>query len=374
MTAVDQAVPSPISPVSTRTVNFDLHGKMIMSVDASAPAVMQLADMFACFRTDHAHSGPADLFVSEPVESVPGLANLETEYSYDENTLVMHAARAQVVYDHGRFRLHGSSELLTSALPLVDRLMVTKGAAMFHAATVEYNGVGIALPAAGGTGKTSTIAKLMKRDGFGFMGDDWAFLDQDQRMLGFAKPMFIKPHHRPIYPHLFDGVRKPLVPVALSRPVGRLTTVVHPFVIRYPRLAAASRRWSPEHRMVMPHQALPHNRISSNVPLGVAVYVERYAGTSPRLVETTRDWMIDRMIGNFHIELPSHSQVMFSAMAACNMLPMRDHFADKAAVLDKGLSGIPTYLMQVPADDSPDVASDAIVASLTSVMDELGIG
>ena len=121
---------------------------------------------------------------------------------------------------------------------------------MIHAATMAYRGHAIALPAAGGTGKTSTAAKLMRREGWSFMGDDWAFLAEDAMLLGYAKPMFIKPHHRAIYPHLFEGVRKPLVPSRLSSSVGRLTTVVHPYVIRYPRLADFSRRWSPEHRMV----------------------------------------------------------------------------------------------------------------------------
>lgn len=362
----------------TSSVDFDLHGLLHMSVDASAPAVLQLADMFACFRTDTPPltraDGRPDLFVSAPPEDIADLAKMETEYSYDERSLLMHAARAQVVDDDGQYRLHGSSELLTSALPLVDRLTVTKGAAMFHAATVEFRGHGIALPAAGGTGKTSTIAKLMKRrDDYGFMGDDWAFLADDQRMLGFAKPMFIKPHHRPLYPHLFEGTRKPLVPVALSRPVGRLTTVVHPYVIRYPRLASASRRWSPEHRMVMPHEALPHNRVTTQAPLAVCVYLERFDGPRPRLHEVTKEWMVDRMVGNFHIELPSHSQHMFTAMAACNLLPAREHFADKSHVLSKALEGIPTYLMQVPAAESPDVASDIIVSHLDRVLHDLGV-
>ena len=41
------------------------------------------------------------------------------------------------------------------------------------AATVSIDGDGVALPAAGGVGKTSTIAKLMRCPGVGFMGDDY---------------------------------------------------------------------------------------------------------------------------------------------------------------------------------------------------------
>ena len=133
---------------------------------------------------------------------------------------------------------------------------------MIHAATVAYRGQAIALPAAGGTGKTSTMAKLMRREGWTFMGDDWAFLSDDAQLLGYEKPMFIKPHHRPIYPHLFEGARKPLVPVRLSRGVGRVTTVVHP--LRDPLPAAwptspgggrPSTGWSPREQAFPGRQA-----------------------------------------------------------------------------------------------------------------------
>ena len=156
---------------------------------------------------------------------------------------------------------------------------------MIHAATMAYRGHAIALPAAGGTGKTSTVAKLMRRDGWSFMGDDWAFLAEDATLLGYAKPMFIKPHHRAIYPHLFEGVRKPLIPSRLSQSVGRLTTVVHPYVIRYPRLADFFRRWSPEHRMVVPGTAFPGREVTTSAPLAAVVYIERFEGAQSRVVE-----------------------------------------------------------------------------------------
>ena len=98
------------------------------------------------------------------------------------------------------------------------------------------------------------------------MGDDWSFVSAEGELPGFAKPMFIRPHHRTVYPHLFHRMRKPMVPKRLSRPIGRLTTVVHPFVLRYPRLAAAIRRWSPEHMMVPPHEALRGSPIVRSAP------------------------------------------------------------------------------------------------------------
>jgi len=239
---------------------------------------------------------------------------------------------------------------------------------MIHAATMAYRGHAIALPAAGGTGKTSTVAKLMRREGWSFMGDDWAFLTEDATLLGYAKPMFIKPHHRAIYPHLFEGVRKPLVPSRLSQSVGRLTTVVHPYVIRYPRLADFSRRWSPEHRMVSPETAFPGRELTTSAPLAAAVYVERFEGARSRIVERTSEWMVDRMLGNFHIEMAGFSQQVVTGLAATSVVPWREHFAAKGLVLNKALDGRPCHLLQVPSSYTADEASDDIVRHLEQLL------
>ncbi|MHA7263337.1 hypothetical protein ACX80W_09075 [Arthrobacter sp. TMN-37] len=356
----------------TQALHFDIHGRVRIRVDAKAPAAAQLRSMLACFATDA--EGPADIIIDDQPEPMPEAGLLEHELAYTETSVRFQADRVQVVRAPEQWRIHGPGELLTTVVPVLDAAMVGQGAAMFHAATMAYRGHAIALPAAGGTGKTSTAAKLMRREGWSFMGDDWAFLAEDGAQLGYAKPMFIKPHHRAIYPHLFEGVRKPLVPSPLSQSVGRLTTVVHPYVIRYPRLAEFSRRWSPEHRMVDASRAFPGREVTTSAPLAAAVYIERYEGSRSRIMERTKDWMVDRMIGNFHIEMAGFSQKVVTGLAATSVISWREHFAAKGAVLSKALDGRPCYLLQVPSAYSADEASDDIVRYLEellpSVLDE----
>ncbi|MGN7201899.1 hypothetical protein [Arthrobacter sp. SAFR-044] len=356
----------------TKALHFDIHGRVNISVDANAPAAKQLQSMLACFASDTERQ--AEIIVDDQPEFMPDAGHVEHELAYTDHSVRFQADRVQVVRDADNWRIHGPGELLTTVVPVLDAAMVARGAAMFHAATMAFRGHAIALPAAGGTGKTSTAAKLMRREGWSFMGDDWAFLAEDATLLGYAKPMFIKPHHRAIYPHLFEGARKPLVPSRFSGPVGRLTTVVHPYVIRYPRLADFSRRWSPEHRMVTPQAAFPGREITTQAPLAAAIYIERYDGARTRAVERTSDWMVDRMIGNFHIEMAGFSQRVVTGLAATSVLPWREHFAAKGLVLNKALDGRPCHLLQVPEAYSADQASDDIVRHLEellpSVLDE----
>jgi hypothetical protein len=350
----------------TKALHFDIHGRVTIRVDAKAPAAAQLQSMLACFASGTER--PANILVDDRPEPMPDAGLVEHELAYTENSVRFQDERVQIVRDAEQWRIHGPGELLTTVVPVLDSAMVGRGAAMIHAATMAYRGHAIALPAAGGTGKTSTVAKLMRREGWSFMGDDWAFLTEDATLLGYAKPMFIKPHHRTIYPHLFEGVRKPLVPSRLSQSVGRLTTVVHPYVIRYPRLADFSRRWSPEHRMVSPETAFPGRELTTSAPLAAAVYVERFEGARSRIVERTSEWMVDRMLGNFHIEMAGFSQRVVTGLAATSVVPWREHFATKGLVLNKALDGRPCHLLQVPSSYTADEASDDIVRHLEQLL------
>jgi hypothetical protein len=356
-------------------LHFDVHGRVRMGVSRTAPTAPQLRAMFADFLVHDDVAGgvaPAfDLTVSGDLEEVTGVAFAEDDFSYRSDAVCLRSPRLQILRNGTRMRLNGGGELLTTVVPLLDRLMVERGAAMIHAATVSIDGKGIALPAAGGVGKTSTIAKLAKRPGIGFMGDDWAFVTATGELLGFAKPMFIKPHHRPIYPHLFAKTHKPLVPRSLSRPVGRLTTIVHPVVVQYPRAAAFVRRWSPEHMMIAPKDALPTVPLVRSAPLAASVYVERHDGSTAQLQELSQAEMVARMLGNFHSEMTVHSREIVNLLGATGLIPLHRLMSDKAAVLDSALTGLPSWLLQVPRDWSADRASDSIVAELETVTSAL---
>lgn len=355
----------------TNWLEFNIHDRVGMRVAADSPPAPQLREMFAPF----VGGGLAqhDLTITSQMEAVICESHGEHEYAYTDDALWIAALGVQILRDGSGFKLNGTRELLTTALPLVDRLMVTKDAAMVHAATVEYQGHGICMPAWGGVGKTSTVAKLLRNDDAAFMGDDWAFLSGGGDLLGYCKPMFIKPHHRPIYPHLFAEKPKPLVPSRLSKPVARMTTVVHPVVTKYPRLAAVSRKWSPEHMMVTPQQAFPTARIATSAPLDIVMFVERFDGLEARLTATDMEWMVSRIIGNFHCEMSAHSRDVVTALGATGLVPIDQLFAEKADVLVRALNGKPTFLLRVPVTFSADRASDVIVDFLHKAMADSGL-
>jgi hypothetical protein len=353
-------------------IEFNIHDRCAIRVAANAPTAPLLSEMLEPFRASGLRHH--DITITGTFDPMEEAAYGSVLYRYTEQSLFLNAMKVQIALDACGFKLNGRRELLVSALPLIDNVVVRRGTATIHAATVSYRNHGICMPAWGETGKTSTIAKLLKIDGMAFMGDDWAFLSDDQQLLGYAKPMFIKPHHRLIYPHLFSHKTKPLVPSRLNASLGKVATAVHPFITQYPRIASFSRRWSPEHLKVTPREAFPHASFATAAELAAVVFLERSDGKQTTLQEKDRSWMVSRMIGNFHAEIGPHSQEVMTALAATGLVPLEKFFADKKAVLERALADKPTYLLQVPKALLPDQASDQFVEHLQKVFARCGIG
>lgn len=352
-------------------LELDIHGYASLRIARSAPSAAIFQEMFEPFVVEGLQN--FDLTITEAGEPMNAAAYAEDRYRYTSAAVYLRSARTQVALDGaGAFHLSGKGELLTSVLPIMDLILARRGAAMIHAAAFEYRGFGIALPAWGGTGKTSALAGLLVGAEEGsFMGDDWAFVSDDGRLLGFAKPIFIKPHHRLVYPHLFVGRRKPMVPAAFSGLIGRIATAAHPVVTRFPRLAAFSRRWSPEHRMVRPAKAF--SRISTSAPLGAIIFMERFAGNELVLEERGAEWMASRLIGNFYAELSAPSRQVLTALGATALVPLPEPFAQKHALLTSALEHKPVFLLRIPRSMPTHEASGQIAGQIMRAIALAGV-
>lgn len=348
--------------------SFDIHSIVGIDVDPGTPGEPQLRDMLAPFAGQSLAA--KRISVGGTITPGSGHSHAEDAYRFTADSLYIPADRVQVRETPVGYRVEGAGELLTSIIPLLDRLCVGEETAMIHAAVVDFRGAGVLLPAWGGVGKTSTVAKLAAMRDVRFMADDWAFMGAGGMLMGYAKPMFIKPHHRAIYPELFQGARKPLAPGWLTNPVARLATAVHPVIVRYPKTAAFTRRWSPEHRMVQPEEVFGTSRISSAAPAQLSIFLERYDGAEARLEARSPEWMTSRIVGNFHSELPMVSRRLVEALGATGLVPLEDHFAQKAAVVRRALEDVPCWLLRLPADWSADQASDFVANLVRSKLDD----
>jgi glucosyl-dolichyl phosphate glucuronosyltransferase len=335
---------------------LDVHGRVGIRVRRDAPGARQLADMFSPFQTDRLEH--CDLTVHGQFEPLDEMVAADGDHRYRPDAVEL-PTRLQVIADGDGFRLAGPGELLAPVVALLDALIAARGAAMVHAATVARDGRGVCLAAAGGAGKTSAAVGLVRGHGFAFMGDDWTFITGDGCILGYAKPLFVRPYHRLLFPQLFVDKHKPLVPARLVRPLGRIATAAHPTISRRPALARIARGWWPEHMIVAPEIALPGTAIARTATLAATVFLERAAHGPMGLEPRDPAWMASRLVGNFVAELPRGARDLQALLGATGLLAFDALISDKARILRRALEGRPCFLLRVP-DRMP--AQDAAVA------------
>jgi GT2 family glycosyltransferase len=351
-------------------LHLDVHGRVGIRVQADAAAAPQLRDMLAPFVASA--SDRCDLEIRGRLEAIDGLVAGDGDHRYRPGAVELQGGRLQVLADGDGYRLAGTGELLTPVLGLLDALAVRRRMAMVHAATVARDGRGVCLGAAGGAGKTSSTVGLVRDAGFDFMGDDWAFLADDGQVLGFAKPLFVRPHHQALFPHLFTGgQRRRMVPASFVGPLGRIATAAHPVISRHPALARKARRWWPEHMIVAPGDALPEASVARTAQLAAAIFVERAQLDAPRLVPRDPAWMASRLAGDFLAALPRGATDLQATLAATGLLAVDRMLAAKGEVLRRALADVPCLQLCLPermrAEETAHVVAAQVEELLVSI-------
>lgn len=344
-------------------LRFDIHGRAGVLVASDAPGAAQLADMLAAFRAERLNR--VDLTVRGHIDPTAGL---DGGSGSGGGAVTLPSRRLQVVVDGDAMRLNGPGELLVPLLALLDPLTVRHGAGMVHAAAVARDGLAICIAGAGGIGKTSAALRLVSRRGDAFMADDWSFLSVQGDVLGYAKPLFLRAHHRSLLPEVFETRRMPLAGGALAGSLGVVASAVHPVVAAWPRFARLARRWSPEHLILPIETALPGAATATAAPIGAVLFVERAPCDRQQLEPRDDAWMASRLVGSFQAELPRGARDLQTALAAAGLLPLERTFADKAAILRRALAGRPTFLLRVPVELGAEAAADAIAEAVDAVL------
>lgn len=308
-----------------------------------------------------------DLTVTEGIEALDRPARIKWEYRYTESSLESIAGGWQVERKDDGWRVRGRGDLLPIAMPLIDSLLVDRGLAIVHAGAVDIAGQGVCIAAAGGTGKTSSVAKLSRLAGSSFMGDDFVILSEQGVLLSFPKRIWLKSHHRDVYRGAFQRERRLLLPYRFAQQ--RLGRVVRPVMSSFPRLREFMKRRSPVLIAVPvdPAEAL-RTTISDSAPLRVLVLLEAYEGDEVEVTEPDPDVLVSRLLGQFYADVLRESQPVIAALASIGLLGLGTHVEAKTRVIERALSGVRTVRVRVPARVSKDAASDLVLAEVTHLL------
>lgn len=361
----------PMADEEEGYVDFDVQGRAGVRVTRGASVLDEVRTLLGPFETNSISR--VDLAVGSEATGLLG-PSLEEDRIGGTEAVIEIPRLGLDIHFGDEIRVRARQASLPALLPLLDAVLLGHDTVMIHAATVSYRGRGIALPTWGGVGKAGAVAKLLSLPRVSYMGDDWAFLTRDGRLIGDAKPLSIRPYQRAIYPHLFPEPAGPAIGSKLPRTVTDLAGAMRPILLKHPQLIQFARRLS-SHEVVAvtPRQAFPEAPIASSAPLATTVFLERYSGESPVLEVRDAAWMATRLVGAFQAKLPHDSRHVITALGASGLLPLDRFYGRKAATVRAGLGDSPCFSLRVPQWMAPDYAATIVVEHLELVFRSIGI-
>lgn len=355
-----------ITTESSRWVYFNIHDLIGMRVETGHASERSVHLVFAPFETETLDQ--IDLTLQYNCPDIGEHSFGSGAYLFTNQRVYIKKYKLHFISTEDGFILASKRDLLPFVNPVLQLLLLRKQCSLIHGASVAVNGMGVLLPGWGGTGKTIAIACLLKElPGTSFLGDDLTIVTCNGRLLSFPKAFFIYPYHRNLFPHLFRGRHKPLVPPFLSSVLECVRTVVRPTIMAFPLLENIARRITPEHMQVPAHTALPNVAFVDNVPLNSVLFVERYSGTKSIIDELHLSEAKRRLIGNWNYEQGRCGLDLVVAAGGTGVLDLEAYYSRMSAVLDKALSNRSIFRLRM-GSMTPAETGKTIVDAICKVL------
>jgi hypothetical protein len=353
---------------STRWLYFNIHDLVGIRVAAGHASERSVRLVFGPFETESLDRIDLTLQYDPPDIGEHSLAS--ESYLYTDRHVYIKNYRLHLVrHEHG-FLLASKRDLLPFVYPIVQSVLLRKNHTFTHGAAIAINGRAILLPGWGGTGKTTAIACLLREvPGSGFLADDYTIVSADGRLLSFPKAFFVYPYHRNLFPHLFRGIHKPLVPQFLSGLLERVRTAIRPTIMAFPWLENIARRITPEHMQIPARTVLANGVFIKDALLDRVVFIERYSGTETIIDELTIPEAKRRLIGNWTYEQGRCARDLILGAGATAVIDLEHYYSQMASVLGMALRNRHVYRLRIGPKDAKQTGQAIVdaVRQITSV-------
>lgn len=347
---------------------FSIHNLVRMRIAKSHPCAYSIIHSYGVFQVDQLEECNLTLVGDMLLPDDHSYGS--TIYKFAHFCTRINARMVDVALRGTELILAGKRDLLPYVHPLIHWIMLEHGATTIHGASVAVDSQGILMPAWGGTGKTSAVVELLKLPGSAFMGDDFAVICSDGMLLSYPKPFFIYPYHRGLFPDLFKGKPKFIVPSWMSGFMAVVRQAVRPALATLPRLEGLCRRFTPEHMQIAARKALPHANFVDKAPLKLVLFLERYNGSETVIDQLDAIIARRRIVSNHYFELGIYAQELMTACGATGLLGLEDWFGKMSEVVDKVFRGLPIYRLRMPPM-KPEPTGKAIASVVSELLTKL---
>ena len=258
---------------------FSIHGIVGISVSKSYKWTETLIPNIPMFKTDADNFSHIKTKIS--LEYNDNVVKLDNFYEVVPNIFINRNTNEIFDKEYGAlitrkkdgYSIVCSQECNEWLMMVLEYCLLANGATLVHSAGVEKNGKAYIFPSWGGVGKTASIAKLVREEGYHLLGDDLTILKTDGSVLAFPKKFVLYDYHRKLFSDAMSGT--PLVKGGISNIASKMIPGVKAFLRKFPGVLAWARRHNPQSKRVSPYDIFGGDVIATGGKLEAVTWLER---------------------------------------------------------------------------------------------------
>lgn len=228
-----------------------------------------------------------------------------------------------------------------------------------HSAGVEKDGFAYIFPSWGGVGKTASVAKLVRENGYKLLGDDLVILSETGDVYAFPKKFVLYAYHRNLFSDAMKN--KKLINGNVSKLVSKFIPLIKSILRKIPGLLAFARRHNPQSKRVSPYEIFGEDKIAITGKIKKFTWLERIYVSKTRTEKITLNQISARaLLITIHELYDGRLQEFFIGLCA-GLFDFEIVFNDSVKFITKTLKDVEVNQLFIPVDyPIENVASDVV--------------
>ncbi len=248
---------------------------------------------------------------------------------------------------------------------LLEYCLLLNKCTFLHSAGVEKDGVAYVFPSWGGVGKTASVARLVRENGYKLLGDDLVIMMQDGSIKPFPKKFVLYAYHKKLFKDSMKKEKAHLVGGWFSKLLSKFLPAIKSCLRLFPGLLAFARRHNPQSKRISPFDIFGPENISEGGALKAFTWLERIDVESTRVVEIDRYVLASKAL-NITIHELFDGRIQEFMIAICShVFEYRVLFDDSVAFVNENIASSFCEQLFIPIDyPIENVAGDVVAYTL----------
>ena len=243
----------------------------------------------------------------------------------------------------------------------MELLLIELNCTFVHAAALEKNKEVVLLPSWGGVGKTATVMRMVRENGWRLLGDDLIILKED-KILPFLKPFVIYPYHRNLFPEVFNENRGRVVTnLKISKLLSKAIPTAKRIMRFVPRLLAFARKHNPQSMRVSPRRIFNQEQLSSGGELKKIIWLERVKGAQVKYSEKSASELTSKTVSVTTMEVFSDRITGVLALCGAGIFDYSEIYLKMHQLIDQVYKTKRCFELDIPTSVSIDMIGNIVL-------------